>query len=223
MYPLRGAVTAGLRGIRNGVFDSYLSAHAAPAFPTEEEHALIKGGELVGGTGVDWIDGVEAPVSLRSVKQLICSGGYQKIIFKENGAVLCLGGKKRFFTTAQRKAIAARDGGCIILGYRVAAHWREVHHVIPLAETRKNRHRQRSPSLLRPPPQHRHLRLAHPNDPRQTARQSANLGRHHHPATRRHPPRPTSHPPQQLNRGLDMLDHRSARGRLDVLDGDGHA
>lgn len=187
VYPLRGKVTADLRGILNGVFDSYLSAHAAPVFPTEEEQALIQGGELVpgadgaaargddrtggekradilrgvfsaaarhpdtsrmggaaptvmvhvnatdlaAGTGAGWIDGVDAPVSLRSVKQQLCTGGYQKIMFGENGEVLYLGGKKRFFTTAQRKAIAARDGGCIIPGCSVAAHWCEVHLVIP--------------------------------------------------------------------------------------------
>jgi hypothetical protein len=49
LYPLRGAVTADLRGIMNGIFDTYLSAHAAPAFPTEEEQALIEAGELVPG------------------------------------------------------------------------------------------------------------------------------------------------------------------------------
>ncbi|TFC10879.1 HNH endonuclease, partial [Cryobacterium algoritolerans] len=186
VYPLRGLVTADLRGILNGVFDTYLSAHAAPAFPTSEEQARIQAGalipgadtaactdertggekradilrgvfsaaarhpstpkmggaaptvmvhvnasDLLGDTGVGWIDGVEAPVSLRSVKQLICTGGYRKILFGEHGEVLYLGGKERFFTAAQRKAIAARDGGCIIPGCPIAAHWCEVHHVIP--------------------------------------------------------------------------------------------
>ncbi|MDJ0324032.1 DUF222 domain-containing protein [Cryobacterium sp. PH31-AA6] len=186
VYPLRGAVTADLRGILNGVFDTYLSARATPAFPTENEQALIQAGELIPGadhaartddrtggekradilrgvftaaarhpdtpkmggaaptvmvhinatdllaeTGVGWIDGVEAPVSLRTVKQLICTGGYQKILFGENGDVLYLGTKERFFSTAQRRAITARDGGCIIPGCPIAAHWCEVHHVIP--------------------------------------------------------------------------------------------
>jgi hypothetical protein len=186
VYPLRGAVTADLRGILNGVFDTYLSARAAPAFPTQEEQALIGAGalipgaknvactdertggekradilrgvfsaaarhpatpkmggaaptvmvhinatDLLGDTGVGWIDGVEAPVSLRTVKQLICTGGYQKILFGERGEVLYLGDKERFFTANQRKAITARDGGCIIPGCPIAAHWCEVHHVIP--------------------------------------------------------------------------------------------
>ncbi|TFD13700.1 HNH endonuclease signature motif containing protein [Cryobacterium sp. TMT4-10] len=186
LYPLRGAVTAELRGIMNGIFDTYLSAHAAPAFPSVEEQALMDSGELIPGAeaaalsddrnggekradilrgvfeaaarapgtpkmggaaptvmvhvnavdladehGVGWIDGVEAPVSMRTVNQLICAGGYRKIVFGVNGEVLYLGGKERFFSQAQRRAIAARDGGCIIPGCQVNAAWAEVHHIIP--------------------------------------------------------------------------------------------
>ncbi|MEO6200891.1 MAG: DUF222 domain-containing protein [Cryobacterium sp.] len=185
LYPLRGGVTAELRGVMNVIFDSYLSAHAAPAFPSSEEQALIEAGELIPGAelagvadernggekradilrgvfesagrdpgtprmggaapavmlhvnavdladdrGVGWIDGVEAPISLKTVKQMICAGGYQKIVFGPSGEVLSLGKKERFFTPAQRKAIAARDGGCIIPGCTVPAYWSEVHHVI---------------------------------------------------------------------------------------------
>ncbi|TFC63509.1 DUF222 domain-containing protein, partial [Cryobacterium sp. TMT2-18-3] len=46
LYPLRGGVTAELRGIMNALFDTYLSAHAAPAFPTAEEQARMASGQL---------------------------------------------------------------------------------------------------------------------------------------------------------------------------------
>ncbi|MEC5176861.1 hypothetical protein RCH16_001869, partial [Cryobacterium sp. MP_M5] len=46
LYPLRGGVTPELRGIMNVLFDSYLSARAAPAFPTQEEQARIDAGAL---------------------------------------------------------------------------------------------------------------------------------------------------------------------------------
>jgi HNH endonuclease len=61
--------------------------------------------------------------------QLICTGGYQKILFGHNGEIRYLGGKERCFTTRQRKAIAARDGGCVICGAPV--NHTEVHHVHP--------------------------------------------------------------------------------------------
>ncbi|TFD34190.1 HNH endonuclease signature motif containing protein [Cryobacterium cryoconiti] len=186
LYPLRGGVTPELRGIMNGIFDTYLSAHAAPAFPTEEEQARMDSGQLIpgaeaaalsddrnggqkradilrgvfeaatrdagtptmggaaptvmihvnqadlaAGRGVGWIDGVDAPVSLKTVKQALCAGGFQEILFGENNEVLTLSTEKRFFNRAQRRAIAARDGGCAITGCTVPAAWCEVHHVIP--------------------------------------------------------------------------------------------
>jgi hypothetical protein len=99
------------------------------AAPTVTVH--VNAVDLADNSGVGWVDGVEAPASLRSVRQLICTGGMQKIIFGENGEVLHLGGKERFFTAGQRRAIAARDGGCVIPGCTVPAAWSEVHHVIP--------------------------------------------------------------------------------------------
>ncbi|MBB5642283.1 HNH endonuclease signature motif containing protein [Cryobacterium roopkundense] len=184
LYPLRGGVTPELKGIMDGIFNTFLSAHAAPAFPSEEQQALIEAGELIpgaeefddprtggekradilrgvfeatarnsktptmggaapvvmvhvnakdlkSGTGVGWVDGVEAPISLKAVRQKMCAGGYQNVILGEDGEVLRLGEKKRFFTPAQRRAIAARDGGCVIPGCTVAAAWCEVHHIIP--------------------------------------------------------------------------------------------
>lgn len=99
------------------------------AAPTVMVH--VNAADLADGQGVGWIDGVEAPISLRTVDRLICAGGYQKIVFGDDGQILHLGGKERFFTSQQRRAIAARDGGCIIPGCPVTAAWAEVHHVIP--------------------------------------------------------------------------------------------
>jgi hypothetical protein len=194
LYPFRGGVTPELRRIMNVLFDTYLSAHAAPAFPTAEEQARIDGGDLVpgaeaadaaaaalgvagddrtggekradilravfdraarepgaptlggaaptvlvhvnasdlqGGTGTGWVDGVQAPISLTSVKQRLCAGGSQTVVFGRNQEVLRLGRNERFFSRPQRRAIAARDGGCVIPGCTSPPHWAELHHVIP--------------------------------------------------------------------------------------------
>ncbi|KQV08133.1 HNH endonuclease signature motif containing protein [Leifsonia sp. Root112D2] len=193
VYPLRGGVTPELRGIMNGIFDTYLSARSVPSFPGEQEtrsHAddgsggsvdlteaaagprssdadtrgadekradILRGvfgwavrhpqtptmggaaptvmvhvnaRDLADGVGVGWVDGVDAPVSMRTVRQLICAGGYRKVVFGENGEVLHLGRKERFFSGAQRRAIAARDGGCVIPGCTAPVQWAEVHHVV---------------------------------------------------------------------------------------------
>ena len=191
LYPLRGGVTPELRGVLNGVFDTYLSAHSTPpAFPSADEQAeeqaridsgeIIPGAEqldaidartggekradilrgvfdaaardagtpqlggaapvvmvhvnardLLDGTGVGWVDGVDAPVSLGTVRRLVCAGGMQKIVFAENGEILTLDQKERFFSRAQRRAILARDGGCVIPGCTSPPGWAEMHHVIP--------------------------------------------------------------------------------------------
>lgn len=91
----------------------------------------INARDLNEGVGVGWIDGETAPVSMRSVKQAICSGGHQTVIFGDDGEILHLGRAARCFTPAQRRALAARDGGCVIPGCTVPARWCETHHVIP--------------------------------------------------------------------------------------------
>ena len=119
--------------ILRGVFESAARDPRTPrmggAAPTVMVH--VNAVDLQNDTGVGWIDGVEAPVSLRTVKQMICAGGYQKATFGDNGQILRLTVKQRFFTTHQRKAITARDGGCVIPGCTVPAYWSEIHHVIP--------------------------------------------------------------------------------------------
>ncbi|TFD59855.1 DUF222 domain-containing protein [Cryobacterium suzukii] len=72
------------------------------AAPTVMIH--VNAADLDQGRGVGWIDGIEAPVSLRRVKEAICAGGTQKIIVGTNGDILYLGDKMRCFTPKQRAA-----------------------------------------------------------------------------------------------------------------------
>ncbi|MDH6236689.1 HNH endonuclease signature motif containing protein [Cryobacterium sp. CG_9.6] len=184
LHPLRGGVTPDLLGVMTGIFNTYTSAHATPAFPSANDQARMDAGELIpgaeeavddrtggekwadilraifdktardpqtpsmggaaptvmvhvnardlkNGRGVGWIDGVEAPISLRAVQHKLCAGGYQQVIIGDNGHILHLGGKERFFSPAQRRSIASRDGGCVIPGCQIPPAWCEVHHVIP--------------------------------------------------------------------------------------------
>ncbi|WP_308466992.1 HNH endonuclease signature motif containing protein [Rathayibacter soli] len=87
--------------------------------------------DLVNDDGVGWVEGVEAPVSMKTVERLICAGGMQTIVLGGDGEILHLGDKERFFTAAQRRAIGARDETCIIPGCNIPARWAEIHHVIP--------------------------------------------------------------------------------------------
>jgi len=181
LHPLRGAVTPELKGIMQNLFNTFLSARSAPAFPSAEEQQRIEAGELVpgevvdersggekradilrgiltqvaqdprtptmggmpptvmvhvsatdllSGVGTGWIDGVDGPISMRTIDQMVDNGGFRPVFFGGNGAVLALGDKARCFSPLQRKAITARDGGCVIPGCDCPPQWTEVHHVV---------------------------------------------------------------------------------------------
>ncbi|MEX1078790.1 MAG: DUF222 domain-containing protein [Homoserinimonas sp.] len=94
----------------------------------------VRESDLERGRGAGWIDGVDTPISFRTVKQFICSGGTQTVRFDKAGRIIELGSPQRCFTPAQRKAITLRDGGCLIPGCNIPAAWCEIHHVLPDAE-----------------------------------------------------------------------------------------
>lgn len=86
--------------------------------------------DLEAGTGPAWVDGEGEPVSAATAKRIACSGGFQPVGLGVGGEVLDLGRAQRCFSPAQRRALAARDGGCVVPGCTVAARWCEIHHLI---------------------------------------------------------------------------------------------
>jgi hypothetical protein len=48
----------------------------------------------------------------------------------DNGQPLWEGRKKRYFTRAQRRALATRDGGCVFPGCGAPPSWCHAHHVV---------------------------------------------------------------------------------------------
>jgi Domain of unknown function (DUF222)/HNH endonuclease len=94
----------------------------------------VRASDLEAGRGTAHAEGVDAPLSLRAVRQMMCTGGMQKVVFDHHGRILRLGSPERCFTPNQRRAITLRDGGCLIPGCRVPASWCEIHHVVPDVE-----------------------------------------------------------------------------------------
>jgi hypothetical protein len=118
-----------LRGILTQVAQDPRTPTMGGTPPTVMVH--VNATDLIANAGVGWIDGVEGPISMRTINQMIDNGGMQPVFFGSTGAIIGLGSKDRCFTPLQRKAITARDGGCIIPGCTSPAHWAEIHHVIP--------------------------------------------------------------------------------------------
>ncbi|KQW04047.1 hypothetical protein ASC66_16445 [Leifsonia sp. Root4] len=85
--------------------------------------------DLDAGTVSGFIEGCEAPISMRAVEQFICAGGQQHVVIGPDGTINAIGNNDRLFNATQRRAISLRDGGCIIPGCSIPAAWSEIHHV----------------------------------------------------------------------------------------------
>lgn len=87
--------------------------------------------DLTTGRGVAWVEGT--PVPLATARHVGCAGTIERVVLGPGGRIVGLGSDQRCFTPQQRRAIAVRDGTCVIPGCHVPAGWCEVHHVIPHA------------------------------------------------------------------------------------------
>ncbi|GGO63532.1 hypothetical protein GCM10010910_16310 [Microbacterium nanhaiense] len=85
--------------------------------------------QLADPAGVADIDGVDASVPAKLAHRIGCTGAVQKLVLDPRGRIIELGSPRRLFTAHQRRAIAARDGGCVIPGCTIPAAWCEIHHV----------------------------------------------------------------------------------------------
>jgi hypothetical protein len=65
------------------------------------------------------------------VRRLACEAGIIPMVLGGPSQVLDLGFTERYFTPAQRLALARRDGGCSYPGCTVPPQWCDAHHVEP--------------------------------------------------------------------------------------------
>ena len=68
-------------------------------------------------------------VALPTAQRLLCSGIQTPILISSTGQPLDVGRSQRLFTTRQRMALAARDGGCRWPGCERPPSWCEAHHI----------------------------------------------------------------------------------------------
>jgi hypothetical protein len=110
-----------------------VASPAAPTLngsaPTVNVHVTLK--DLEEGRGAGWVDGSTEPIPMSTINRLRCHGDTIVTLFGDNGEVLRQGKKQRLATARQRRALAARDGGCVIPGCSVPPSRCQAHHVIP--------------------------------------------------------------------------------------------
>ena len=87
------------------------------------------GERTAASTAFGRIEGHSDPVSLETIQRNICDAGVIPVLFDDNGQCLNVGREQRLFTTVQRVALAARDGGCRFPGCDRPASWCEAHHI----------------------------------------------------------------------------------------------
>jgi hypothetical protein len=71
------------------------------------------------------------PVGPELLSLLACSAVLQRVLLAPSGVPLDVGRAQRLATTAQRRALAVRDGGCIIPACGCPHEGTDAHHVVP--------------------------------------------------------------------------------------------
>ena len=82
------------------------------------------------GVGLVRVEGQTAPISMRSLERLACSGIVKPILFDENLLALDLGREQRLYNARQREALAVKWGGCAAPGCDRPPSWCEAHHIV---------------------------------------------------------------------------------------------
>lgn len=85
--------------------------------------------DLADDLGHAHADACESPLSIAAARRIACTGVIQRVTTAANGRIVGIGNEERVFNRHQRRAIALRDGGCVIPGCGVPAGWCEIHHV----------------------------------------------------------------------------------------------
>ena len=70
------------------------------------------------------------PISARRLRHLACDADLIPIVLGTDNRVTDLGRSHRLVTPALRRALIARDGGCLFPGCAIPATWTEAHHLL---------------------------------------------------------------------------------------------
>jgi hypothetical protein len=88
----------------------------------------VRADDLEAGVGLGVIEGTNATVGMPTIERYVCQAGVVPVLFDDTGQAVNLGRQVRPFSSRQRIAIAARDGGCMMPGCDRPPSWTEVHH-----------------------------------------------------------------------------------------------
>ena len=87
--------------------------------------------ELRTGLGAARISGVDEPISAATARRLAADAELIPVVLGGDSEVLDLGRSARLFSEPQRRAMVARDGGCVWPGCQAPPSWCEAAHLEP--------------------------------------------------------------------------------------------
>ncbi len=161
---------------------------------------------LAGTTpGVATLEWGGLPLSAEAARLLACDARVIPVVLGGPGQPLDVGRERRLVTTAQRRALVVRDGGCSFPGCGAPAGWTDAHHITHWAHGGDTRltnlallcgphhrliHHTRWSLRIDPTTGHPEFLPPHHADPHQHWRPA-----HHHPARHRGAGLPPRQPP----------------------------
>ena len=83
---------------------------------------------LCGAPGADME--FSLPISAKAVERLACDSAVTRILLGSDSTVIDVGRAKRTISAPQRKALEARDRGCVWPGCDRPANWTSAHHLV---------------------------------------------------------------------------------------------
>jgi stage V sporulation protein SpoVS len=102
---------------------------AETALETRAESGVGDEAEAEAEAGVGRLEGQADPVSIDTVRRLLCSGISMRIGFDPAGNVLDLEREQRTFSKRQREVLSVKFGGCMDPNCERPPSWCEAHHL----------------------------------------------------------------------------------------------
>lgn len=90
---------------------------------------VVTAADLATGIGSGRIDGTPEAIPIDTVRRHACANGLIGILFSPDGQPLDVGRTQRLFTSRQRLALSARDGGCRFPDCARPPSYCEAHHI----------------------------------------------------------------------------------------------
>jgi hypothetical protein len=114
--------------------DTVLATGAVPVLRTVRPHVIVRIdladlADPATGAAAGTL-GSGAVISAARARWLACDGGIARVVFGPDGVPLDVGREQRLVSGSLRRAVEARDGGCVFTGCHAPTSWCDVHHLV---------------------------------------------------------------------------------------------